>query len=312
MSIMQKLLIDVIIDYLDYLRNVLRLHVSFCNIAGFFNNYIHLLQPYNTHMNSYCQCIKNNPITLSHCIEKQNEVMKKCKHGEFYGACWAGQEEFVFPVCSEENVLAFISVSGFRGHVKNSQKKMQAVCYKYGMNKKLLQSFYTSGLTEKLPSTEMLKTVIFPLCAMFELLWLQTPKNIPQNQSSSLYAKIVSYLCYHYTQKISLDTVAEAMNYSKSYIRQLFYKKTGQSISQYISLLRIKSAKEQLSSTALSVREISENLGYCNSNYFSAIFKQTTGIKPLEYRKKQISQQEKTILQNFDSQMFTVPFDRKQ
>ena len=87
---MEKLLIDKIIDYLDYLRNVLYLQASFCNIAGFFNEYIHLLQPYNTHLNPYCRCIKNNPAAFQLCIEKQNNVMKKCLDGNFYGACWAG------------------------------------------------------------------------------------------------------------------------------------------------------------------------------------------------------------------------------
>lgn len=298
-SNMEKLLIDKIIDYLDYLRNVLCLQVSFCNIAGFFNEYIHLLQPYNTHLNPYCRCIKNNPAAFQLCIEKQNNVMKKCLDGNFYGACWAGQEEFVFPIRDGEKVLAFISISGFRGHMEKSEEKMRRVGKKYAFDKNILQARYKTGLTDKLPPADMLATVISPLCAMFELLWTQTPKNIPEDLSSSLYAKIVSYLCYHYTQNISLDDIAEAVNYSKSYIRQLFREKAGQTITQYINLLRIKNAKEQLSSTALSVREISENLGFCNSNYFSAVFKKATGLRPLEYRKQHTSRQEKNTLRLF-------------
>ncbi|MFR9065925.1 MAG: helix-turn-helix domain-containing protein [Faecalibacterium prausnitzii] len=39
-----------------------------------------------------------------------------------------------------------------------------------------------------------------------------------------------------------------------------------------------------LKSTPLSVREISEQLGFATRNYFSAVFQQVTGKTPMEFR----------------------------
>ena len=40
----------------------------------------------------------------------------------------------------------------------------------------------------------------------------------------------------------------------------------------------------RLGSTTLSVREISEQLGFATRNYFSAVFQQVTGKTPMEFR----------------------------
>lgn len=296
-----KLLIDKIIDYLDYLRNFLHLKVSFCNIGGYFKEYIHLLQPYNRHLNAYCFHIKNNPKFFQTCIEKQHLVLQKCGGEAFYGSCWAGEEEYVFPIKGENTAIGFISVYGYRGQLAHSEEKMKNVCKKYGIDSAVLEKNYFSGLTEQVPSLNSLSPVIYPLCAMFELLYLQMPKNIAQySESSSLYAELVNYLCYNYNKNISLDKIAAHMNYSKSYIRQLFYKQAGKTIFQYINLLRINNAKEMLSSTSMPIGEISEKLGFCNSNYFSNVFKKSTGLKPLEYRKQNTSLFERQILNSFN------------
>ena len=40
--------------------------------------------------------------------------------------------------------------------------------------------------------------------------------------------------------------------------------------------------------TELSVAEIADKMGFCNSNYFNKIFKQYMGVSPLAYRKGQV------------------------
>ena len=49
---------------------------------------------------------------------------------------------------------------------------------------------------------------------------------------------------------------------------------------------RVRKAKELLLTTELRIYEISEECGFSNANYFSYVFKQETGEKPLDYQKK--------------------------
>ena len=58
----------------------------------------------------------------------------------------------------------------------------------------------------------------------------------------------------------------------------------GENITDMITNLRMKEAKTLLSYTTLPIKEISQNVGYSNQFYFSAIFKKQTGVSPSVYR----------------------------
>lgn len=72
------------------------------------------------------------------------------------------------------------------------------------------------------------------------------------------------------------------MSYSK--FRKIFKDYTGLSPSRYILQVRINHAKELLTNTTKSIKEIAFELGYENSDYFFIVFKKVTGVTPLAYR----------------------------
>ncbi len=279
-------IISSIINYTDYLRNFLSLQVSFCNIANYFEKYMHLLYPFNSHYNKYCMCLKSDVKTREVCIQKQFKVLEKSENGAFYGKCWAGVEEYVFPVKNGEKAIGFISISGYRGQIKDAEKRVLEIAKQYGFDKEGLQRKYDS-LQTTVPTMDYLNTIISPLCLMFEMLYKETPERSQTPNDDSLYAKILNYLIYNYTKNISLDDIADAMHYSKTYIRQLFKEKNDLSIHQYLTMLRIKRAKELLLNSNRSINKISYDVGYSDPNYFSNVFKKETGLRPKEYRKLQ-------------------------
>lgn len=60
----------------------------------------------------------------------------------------------------------------------------------------------------------------------------------------------------------------------------------GYSVNEYIHHLRIKDVKKFLESTTFSIKQISEMVGYCSSNYMSEVFKNIVGISPRLYRQQ--------------------------
>ena len=76
---------------------------------------------------------------------------------------------------------------------------------------------------------------------------------------------------------------------SRTNLIRIFKKNTG--ITPYKFLLdeKIKVAKALLSTTNMSVKSISEKLGFSDEHYFSYLFKEKVGISPLKYKsQKQI------------------------
>jgi two-component system response regulator YesN len=54
----------------------------------------------------------------------------------------------------------------------------------------------------------------------------------------------------------------------------------------YVNGLKIEEAKKLLVSTSYSVSEITEIVGFSTTPYFSRVFKATSGLSPLEYKKR--------------------------
>lgn len=82
----------------------------------------------------------------------------------------------------------------------------------------------------------------------------------------------------------TVQYIAETLNVSPGYLSGLLKTLTGQSTQQHIHDKLIEKAKEQLSTTGLSVSEIAYELGFEHPQSFSKLFKTKTSLSPLEFR----------------------------
>lgn len=94
-----------------------------------------------------------------------------------------------------------------------------------------------------------------------------------------------AFLEQHYSEDITLEDLAEQVNISPQYFSKLIKKTTGFNFIDWLSMLRVKKAKELLTNTNLTVKEVCFMVGYKDPNYFSRIFKKRIGITPSEYVK---------------------------
>ena len=71
---------------------------------------------------------------------------------------------------------------------------------------------------------------------------------------------------------------------SREYIMKLFKQEYKCGIHEYVQNIRMKKAKELLNDMQIKIKNISQILGYSDTNYFSKAFKNYYGISPTEYR----------------------------
>lgn len=83
---------------------------------------------------------------------------------------------------------------------------------------------------------------------------------------------------------LTIQQVAEEMGVSYSNFRKLFKEFTGLSPAVYQQDLRLQRAKELLTTTDMSIKEIAYQLNFDSPDYFSAKFKIKTGHRPSELR----------------------------
>lgn len=95
---------------------------------------------------------------------------------------------------------------------------------------------------------------------------------------------IRKYIETHYREDIALQDVAAAMNYSDAYFCKLFKQCFDKSFVSYLTWFRMEKAKEMLGDVLVNVKDVSVNVGYRDSNYFTKVFKRMVGVTPSEYR----------------------------
>lgn len=86
-------------------------------------------------------------------------------------------------------------------------------------------------------------------------------------------------------QKIVIEDVAKQVGLSISQLNRLFKQAYSSTVYAYILDNKINTAKTLLSSTSMSVCEISFMLNFTDEHYFSNIFKRKTSYTPTEWRK---------------------------
>ena len=89
-----------------------------------------------------------------------------------------------------------------------------------------------------------------------------------------------------FCQTISLERLAKSLGRNKYALCRDFKKYFGIGFKEYVTTKRISYAKELLRFSDRSVSEISEMLGYENTEYFIALFKRYEHTTPLAFRKK--------------------------
>lgn len=97
---------------------------------------------------------------------------------------------------------------------------------------------------------------------------------------------VMNYLNHHFTENVTVDSVAGALFLNKDYISHVFKEETGFSLIGYVISLRINQAKLLLSETNRSVTDIATACGYTDFAYFSKQFKQHTKLSPSQFRKQ--------------------------
>ena len=117
----------------------------------------------------------------------------------------------------------------------------------------------------------------------------QTPyvmQSFVRNHNDEKILEVQQWLDDHYTSPLMIDNLAEQFGFGQRNFKRRFKEATRQSPVQYLQNLRVEKAKYLLEATKNSVKLITYEVGYEDSNSFCRLFKDRVGITPGAYRKK--------------------------
>jgi AraC family transcriptional regulator len=96
--------------------------------------------------------------------------------------------------------------------------------------------------------------------------------------------KVIESMRENLGEPLTIDDMARTAMFSKFHFSRMFRQVTGISPGRFLSALRIQEAKRLLSSTSLTVADISNRVGYSSVGTFTSRFKNSVGVAPTTYR----------------------------
>ena len=140
------------------------------------------------------------------------------------------------------------------------------------------------GVTRFLLKPSKMAEINEALSAMIEKIEGKEAPSTEQNTGSFIVNQAMAYIEKHYSEKLTLQEVAETCYVSQWHLSKLLNKYAGQSFYEILNKVRISAAKELLKDPSLRVGDIGMMVGYMDNAHLSRIFKKLTGCSANEYR----------------------------
>jgi AraC-like DNA-binding protein len=114
---------------------------------------------------------------------------------------------------------------------------------------------------------------------------------VPALINSKHHEKITAIVNYihqhiHVVEHTQLEHLSSAFGYSKNYLGIFFKEQTGVPLRDYVNQYKLHLIENRLRYSSLSLKEISNELGFTDPSHLSKFFKAHQGINPSDYRSK--------------------------
>lgn len=201
-------------------------------------------------------------------------------------------EQFARAITRKESEEALDIVNGISRVLKENHIHMDAdVKYLYYAMYNIILRFQGSAHEEKwvgnkvIENAETIDKLNVYICDLVQ----NAGDSDEENKNSYIVQRVTDYILEHYQEKdLSIRTLAEQVYLTPTYLSNLYKKRTGMTIGQYLVNVRVENAINMLKDPKWKLYQIAPMVGYEDPNYFAKIFKKKVGITPSEYRDKMV------------------------
>jgi two-component system response regulator YesN len=173
------------------------------------------------------------------------------------------------------------------GNVKNIYLRVLQIAYDFCVKLCILDTihnFCDEILEEKVLSFELFSQLHHYTVTILTAIQAQLTD---KGSANSLIANVIQYIDENYQHNsLSVQQIATKVYISSNYLCHFFKDKTGKTIHQYTTEVRVNNAKRLLLDRNFKLHEVAKMVGCVNANHFAKLFKKNVGLNPSEYREK--------------------------
>lgn len=229
------------------------------------------------HCNHFCRKIKKSQGLIKKCsFNDCSIVMGKCekRRRPFINKCHAGVIELIIPLFRDGMPDGALFFGPFRD--KKTACAYKTVFQEYAMLQTYNKEFLNSA-----------GNILSTLCQyIFENKERLRREELSLRIKNKKLQAALEFISKNFAKNISVADAAAACSLSESRFIHLFKHEYGTGFSEFLTGLRIDEAKKLLAETDIKIYSIASLCGYSGQCYFGLVFRNQTGMSPLQYRRK--------------------------
>ncbi|MBC7958959.1 MAG: helix-turn-helix transcriptional regulator, partial [Vallitaleaceae bacterium] len=152
----------------------------------------------------------------------------------------------------------------------------------------LVQQNATSGNWQDILNKSLIYRLLYELITKF-ISPIQVTNYVETEKHLDRLRNITNYMQEHYTQKLTLEFMANQTYLSTSYLSRFFEQYMGIPFSDYLRSLRLDHAVHSLITSKDSIDALSEASGFPNTRAFVHAFRNQFNCLPSEYRSQHLT-----------------------
>lgn len=146
------------------------------------------------------------------------------------------------------------------------------------------EAIFNSTKYEKSMDLKSLSTFYDLLSILIEETNVNTTDKNSTKHKDTYIKQAIEFIDTNYSRKITIEEIAAYIGINRKYLSQLFSDILNVSPQNYLVNFRLQKACDLLTSSSLSIHEISNSIGYNDPFLFSKMFKRYKGMSPKTYR----------------------------
>jgi AraC-like DNA-binding protein len=243
-----------------------RLFTPFCTLVN------------STHLGRLA-CERDNQKAASTCLQGGGCLSRRCH---------LGLTDITIPIAVNGKAVGLLCTGQllYRRPTRQAFQRIQTRLTRLGVDvAKARQAYLNLPVLEKRRVT----AIIDLMQMVAELIGnqkLQTLKTVVLHHPLS---KALDFVEAHYAEPLTLPLVAKAAGLSVSRLAHVFKAHVGMSVTAYLNMVRVNSARDYLTNSSMRVSETAFQVGFGNLSHFNHVFRQATGLSPTQYRRQHTS-----------------------
>lgn len=231
----------------------------------------------------FCACIQKSQTCMQLCAEsdRRNRDTARERGGLHVYQCPFGLHEALMPIYKNEEIVAYVFVGlGIEDSPKSDKGLLRrALDAAPTLDKNQLEASIRDLPRFSKKKLDAFSSLLPPIAKYIEV------NNLFADTEMTVGQLVKSYVKNNLSKKITLSDIAKTLHCSTVTLTMHFKAEYGMTIMEYVMKKRMDKAKQLLLNSELSIREIAEECGFADNEYFCRCFKKALGSAPTVWRR---------------------------